>query len=82
MGLVMILLLVASIVLIVVATSVFKLHPFIALIFAALFVGLGASALGQFDVMAVETTIQIRLRRHTCLYRNRHRSGYHHRYFP
>lgn len=58
MGLVMILLLVASIVLIVVATSVFKLHPFIALIFAALFVGLGASALGQFDVMAVETTIR------------------------
>jgi GntP family gluconate:H+ symporter len=54
----MILLLVASIVLIVVATSVFKLHPFIALIFAALFVGLGASALGQFDVMAVETTIR------------------------
>ena len=58
MGLVMILLLVASIVLIVVATSVFKLHPFIALIFAALFVGLGASALGQFDVMAVESTIR------------------------
>ncbi len=58
MGLVMILLLAASIVLIVVATSVFKLHPFIALIFAALFVGLGASALGQFDVMAVESTIR------------------------
>ncbi len=58
MGLIMILLLVASIVLIVVATSVFKLHPFIALIFAALFVGLGASALGQFDVMEVETTIR------------------------
>ncbi len=58
MGLVMILLLVASIVLIVVATSMFKLHPFIALIFAALFVGLGASALGEFDVMAVETTIR------------------------
>ncbi len=58
MGLVMILLLVASIVLIVAATSVFKLHPFIALIFAALFVGLGASALGEFDVMAVESTIR------------------------
>lgn len=58
MGIIMILLLVASIVLIVLATSVFKLHPFIALIFAALFVGLGASALGQFDVMAVETTIR------------------------
>ncbi len=58
MGLVMILLLVVSIVLIVVATSVFKLHPFIALIFAALFVGLGASALGQFDVMEVESTIR------------------------
>jgi len=58
MGLVMILLLVASIVLIVVATSMFKLHPFIALIFAALFVGLGASALGQFDVMQVEATIR------------------------
>lgn len=58
MGLMMILLLVASIVLIVVATSVYKLHPFIALIFAALFVGLGASALGQFDVMEVEATIR------------------------
>ncbi|MDC7232825.1 MAG: GntP family permease [Spirochaetales bacterium] len=58
MGLMMILLLVASIVLIVVATSVFKLHPFIALLFAALFVGLGAAAFGQFDVMAVETTIR------------------------
>ena len=58
MGFVMILLLVVSIVLIVVATSVFKLHPFIALILAALFVGLGASALGQFDVMAVEPTIR------------------------
>ena len=58
MGILMILLLVASIVLIVVATSKFKLHPFIALIFAALFVGLGASALGQFDVMAVESTIR------------------------
>ena len=58
MGIVMILLLIISIILIVVATSVFKLHPFIALIFAALFVGLGASALGQFDVMAVESTLR------------------------
>lgn len=54
----MILLLVVSIVLIVVATSVFKLHPFVALIFAALLVGLGAAALGQFDVMEVESTIR------------------------
>ena len=58
MGILMILLLLISIVLIVVATSVFKLHPFIALIFAALLVGLGAAALGQFDVMQVETTIR------------------------
>ncbi|QEN06858.1 GntP family permease [Oceanispirochaeta crateris] len=58
MGLIMVLLLVVSIVLMVLATSLFKLHPFIALIFAALFVGLGASALGQFDVMAVETTLR------------------------
>lgn len=58
MAIVMILLLIISIILIVVATSVFKLHPFIALIFAALFVGLGASALGQFDVMAVESTLR------------------------
>ncbi len=58
MGIVMILLLVVSIVLIVVATSVFKLHPFIALIFAALFVGLSASALGVFNVMDVESTIR------------------------
>ncbi len=58
MGFLMILLLLLSIVLIIVTTSVFKLHPFIALIFAALFVGLGASALGQFDVMEVESTIR------------------------
>ncbi len=58
MGFLMILLLLLSIVLIIVTTSVFKLHPFIALIFAALFVGLGASALGQFDVMEVEATIR------------------------
>ncbi|MFV0436478.1 MAG: GntP family permease [Desulfopila sp.] len=58
MGLVMILLLVASIILIVVATSVYKLHPFVTLIFAALFVGLGAAAFGQFDVMELESTIR------------------------
>ncbi len=58
MGFLMILLLLLSIILIIITTSIFKLHPFIALIFAALFVGLGASALGQFDVMAVESTIR------------------------
>lgn len=58
MGIVMILLLIVSIVLIVLATSIFKLHPFIALIMAALFVGLGAAALGQFDIMAVESTLR------------------------
>lgn len=58
MGTLMILLLLLSIVLIVAATSLFKLHPFVALIMAALLVGLGASVLGQFDVMAVESTIR------------------------
>ncbi len=58
MGFVMILLLVLSIVLIVVTTSVYKLHPFVALIFAALFLGLGATAFGQFDIMQVEATIR------------------------
>ncbi len=58
MGGLMILLLVLSIVLIIVTTSVWKLHPFMALIFAALFVGLGAAAFGEFDVMAVESTIR------------------------
>ncbi len=58
MGTLMILLLLLSIVLIVAATSLFKLHPFVALIMAALLVGLGASVLGQFDVMSVETTLR------------------------
>jgi gluconate:H+ symporter, GntP family len=58
MGLLMILLFFLSIILIVVATSVYNIHPFIALIFASLFVGLGASALGQFDIMEVESTIR------------------------
>ncbi|MDC7232824.1 MAG: GntP family permease [Spirochaetales bacterium] len=58
MGLLMIILFVLSIVLIVVATSVYNIHPFIALIFASLLVGLGASALGQFNVMEVESVIR------------------------
>ena len=58
MGLVMILLLFASIVMIVAASSVFKLHPFISLIFASLFLGLSASALGQFDVQEIEPVIR------------------------
>lgn len=58
MGFLMILLFCLSIALIVVATSFYNIHPFIALLFASLFVGLGASALGQFDITEVESTIR------------------------
>ncbi len=58
MGFLLLLLLLVSIVLIVVASSVFKVHPFISLLFASLLLGLGASALGQFDIMSVEESIR------------------------
>ncbi|MDA3957462.1 GntP family permease, partial [Oceanispirochaeta sp.] len=57
MDLLMILLFTSSIILIVIATSVFNIHPFIALIFSALYVGLGASLLGQFEMMDIIPTI-------------------------
>jgi GntP family gluconate:H+ symporter len=57
MDLIMIVLFTSSIILIVVATSVYNIHPFIALIFSSLFVGLGASALGQFELINIIPTI-------------------------
>ncbi len=58
MGFIMIGLLFASIVMIVAAGSLLKLHPFISLLAASLFLGLSASALGQFDVQAIEPAIR------------------------
>lgn len=58
MGFLMILLLIVSIVMIIVASSMFKLHPFISLIFASLFLGLSSAALGQFDLLMVESVIR------------------------
>jgi len=58
MGFFMMLLLLLSIILIVTASSRFKLHPFISLISASLFLGLGATALGQFDIMQIESAIR------------------------
>ncbi len=58
MGLVLVLLLVASIALLVAATSILKLHPFISLIFASLLLGLGSAAFGIIDIMTVESSIR------------------------
>lgn len=58
MGSVLVLLLLVSIVAIVVASSVFHLHPFVSLILSSLFLGLGAAALGEFSVLSVEATIR------------------------
>ena len=52
------LLLLASIALLVVATSALKLHPFISLIFASLLLGLGSAAFGIIDIMTVESSIR------------------------
>ncbi len=58
MGFIMIGLLFVSIGMIVAAGSLLKLHPFISLVAASLFLGLSASALGQFDVQAIEPAIR------------------------
>ncbi len=58
MGFIMIALLLAAIGMIVAASSLLKLHPFISLLAASLFLGLSASALGQFDVQAITPSIR------------------------
>ncbi len=58
MGFLMVIFLFISIIAIVLATSKYKLHPFVSLLLASLFLGIGAAALGQLDLMEVDTAIR------------------------
>ncbi len=58
MGFLMVALLLISITAIVIATSKYKLHPFVSLLLSSLFLGIGAAALGQLNLMDVDTAIR------------------------